>query len=118
MATKQTIDGIHFVRPYSYFIIDDPAAWALALGPAMAVAVVRLRDRKLWLLVGGAIAAAVLADVSGLSEGEVERIWLPFTVWVLVAGAALGPGRAAVRGWLAAQVLTALAIQATIATLW
>jgi hypothetical protein len=118
LATKHEYDTLGVTRPYSYFVVNNLAAWALALGPAIAVALVRLRDRRLWLLVGGAVAAALLADVSGLSEGEVERIWLPFTIWVLAAGAALGPRARAVRGWLALQVTCALAVTATIGTLW
>ena len=118
MGTKHEYDTLGVTRPYSYFVVNNISAWALALGPAIAVALVRLRDRRLWLLVGGAVAACVIADISGMSEGEVERIWLPFSVWVLAAGAALGPKVAAVRGWLALQVTTALVITATVGTLW
>ena len=53
---------------------------------------------RLWLLVGGGLLAALAADVSGLSSGEVERIWLPFTIWVLPAGAALWTSRRARAG--------------------
>ncbi|MBG6105800.1 hypothetical protein IW249_006214 [Micromonospora vinacea] len=55
-----------------------------------------------------AVLAVVVADLSGLSKAEVERIWLPFVVWLLVAAAHLPP--AAQRLWLAGQVLTALAV--------
>ena len=46
-----------------------------------------------------ALAAVLLADVSGMSKAEVERIWLPFAVWLVVpvrAAAAAAPlaGRA------------------------
>ena len=118
LATKHEYDTLGVTRPYSYFVFNNIGAWALAIGPATAVALVRLRDRRLWVLVGGAVAAVALADLSGMSEGEVERIWLPFTLWVLAAGAALGPRPAVVRGWLAVQVMTALVITATVGTLW
>ena len=72
-------------RPYNYFLFGDLAAFALATGPAAAVAIGRLRDRRTWLLVGGALAAIALADLSGMSKAEVERIWLPFVPWVLLA---------------------------------
>ena len=39
------------------------------------------------VLVGGALVAIGIAAVSGMSKGEVERIWLPFALWVLPAGA-------------------------------
>ncbi|MBB5475659.1 hypothetical protein [Micromonospora parathelypteridis] len=56
-----------------------------------------------------AAALAVLgADLSGLSKAEVERIWLPFVVWLLVATAWLPAGSR--RWWLAAQAATALAV--------
>ena len=40
-----------------------------------------------WLLVGAALVAVAIADVSGLSKAEVERIWLPFMPWIAVATA-------------------------------
>jgi hypothetical protein len=62
------------------------------------------------------LAAILAADVSGLSKAEVERIWLPFAVW-LVAGAALlpAPGR---RGWLVVQAVTALLVNHLLLTTW
>ncbi|MGH3709277.1 MAG: hypothetical protein ACRDRQ_14495 [Pseudonocardiaceae bacterium] len=47
---------------------------------------------------------------------EVERIWLPFAVW-LVAAAGLLPARQA-RWWLAAQVAVALAVNHLLLTMW
>nr|WP_091573670.1 hypothetical protein [Micromonospora sediminicola] len=70
-----------------------------------------------WLLLPtAALAAILLADLSGLSKAEVERIWLPFTVW-LVAGAAVLPGRHR-RGWLIVQATTALAVNHLVLTVW
>ncbi|MEU8157131.1 hypothetical protein AB0B94_26015 [Micromonospora sp. NPDC048986] len=60
------------------------------------------------LLPLAAVLAVVAADLSGLSKAEVERIWLPFVVWLLVAAAHLPP--AAQRLWLAGQVATALGV--------
>ncbi len=69
--------------------------WVHRLGPAV-------------LLPAAAALAVVVADLSGMSKAEVERIWLPFTVWLLVATAYLPePTR---RWWLTGQVLTALAV--------
>ncbi|MGK5443563.1 hypothetical protein ACSNN7_17345, partial [Micromonospora sp. URMC 105] len=60
------------------------------------------------LLPAAATLAAVGADLSGMSKAEVERIWLPFAVWLLVAAAHLpAPAR---RWWLAGQALTALTV--------
>ncbi|MET7804777.1 hypothetical protein [Micromonospora chersina] len=71
------------------------AARVRALGPAV-------------LLPAAAALAVAAADLSGMSKAEVERIWLPFVVWLLVAVARLpAPTH---RWWLAAQALTALAV--------
>jgi hypothetical protein len=117
-ATRDAYYALGLDRPYPYFLVNDLSAWALALGPATAVALLRLRDRRLWLLVGGALAAAALADVSGLSTGEVERIWLPFTIWVLPAGAALATGRIATRAWLGLQVASAIVLTMVVRPIW
>ncbi|WP_306745746.1 hypothetical protein [Saccharothrix yanglingensis] len=52
------------------------------------------------------------ADASGLGKVEVERIWLPFTVWLVV----LVPDRR--RPWLAVQAVTALAVNHLLLTDW
>ena len=98
-ATVHEYHVLDLERPYAYFLLANVAAFALQVGPASAVALARLRDRAVWLLVGGGLAAAIVANLSGLSEGEVERIWLPFGLLVLVAGGALGQGGAPCAGW-------------------
>ena len=116
-ATVHEYHVLDLDRPYAYFLLANAAAFALQVGPAAAVALVRLRDRAAWLLVGGALAAATVANLSGLSEGEVERIWLPFGLLVLLAGGVLGQAGSA-RRWLALQAVTALAIEASVRTTW
>ncbi|OZV77191.1 hypothetical protein CA850_24645 [Micromonospora echinospora] len=59
------------------------------------------------LLPAAAALAVAAADLSGMSKAEVERIWLPFVVWLLVAAHLPVPAR---RWWLAGQALTALAV--------
>ena len=59
-----------------------------------------------------ALAAVTLADLSQLSRGEVERIWLPFAVWI--GAAAVGDRRP----WLAAQAATGLVVQAALVSPW
>jgi hypothetical protein len=108
--------GIARLRPYGYFLVANLAALAIALGPAVAPALARLRDRRLWLPAGAGIAAIAIADLSGLSKGEVERIWLPFMPWVLVATAAFGSTEG--RGWLAGQAALGLTIQIGWRSLW
>ncbi|RDI49330.1 hypothetical protein [Nocardia mexicana] len=62
------------------------------------------------------LAAILVADLSGLSKAETERIWLPFTVWLLAATAFL-PLRH-VRVWLAVQALAALLLNHLLLTNW
>jgi hypothetical protein len=113
--------GVASRRPYEYFVFGNVAAFALALGPAVAVAVAALRDRRLWLLVGGALAAVALADLSGMSKAEVERIWLPFVPWVALATAALVAGTRGVsagRGWLGLQAASGFLLQVAVRSPW
>jgi hypothetical protein len=114
-ATKALYEaGVASRRPYADFLLINVAAFLIALGPVAVAGVARLRDRRVWVLAGGALATVLAADLSGLSRGETERIWLPFVPWVLVATAALGPSRR----WLALQVLLGLAVQATVRSPW
>ncbi len=135
-------NGVSSRRPHDAFLLIDLAAFALAIGPAAVVGLARLRERAVLLLAAPAVAAIAVAALSGLSKGEVERIWLPFVPWILVATAALGAGASrrterprdadaptaasasrarslgAGRGWLAAQLLLALALQAGVRSPW
>lgn len=97
-------------RPYSYFVFANIAAFAIVVGPATAAGLARLRDRSLWVLVGAGLVAVVVADVSGMSKAEVERIWLPFAPWVILATASLAGSRR-IRVWLGVQVGVGFAIQ-------
>ncbi len=112
--------GVAMRRPYSYFLFADLALFAVATGPALAVALGRLRDRRIWLLVGGALAVVALADLSGMSKAEVERIWLPFVPWTLLATASLSDLRPTprLRPWLALQAGCTLAVAVTIWSQW
>lgn len=110
------------VRPYGYWVWADLACLAVVLGPAGVAGLRRVftsepgRPRALVLLCAAAALAVLVADLSGLSKAEVERIWLPFAVW-LVAAAGLLPARQA-RWWLAAQAVLALAVNHLLLTTW
>jgi len=111
-------------RPYWTFLFFNTAAFAIALGPAVVAGLVGVRDRRLWWLFGAALAAVVAANLSGMSKGEVERIWLPFTVWLLPAGVGLLTGLAetqrvrALRVALALQAAAALVVQSGVKPRW
>ncbi|HVM40737.1 MAG TPA: hypothetical protein VM618_08185, partial [Acidimicrobiia bacterium] len=116
---REYAESIASTRPYAYFLVANLAALAVATGPATATALSRLRPSGLAVLVAGAGLAVLAADVSGLSKGEVERIWLPFTVWLLAATAVLvGPLGRSARGWLAAQAGLALLVESAVRTAW
>ena len=110
--------GIGGERPYGYFLLANLALFSVAVGPAALAGVARQRDRGTWLLVGGALAAVALADLSGLSKAEVERIWLLFVPWVMTATCSLPSDRWPLRGWLALQLLTGVVVQTMILSPW
>jgi hypothetical protein len=114
-------DGIASERAFSYWVWGNLAAWTftagLAVWAAFPTAVRALRERNvLAQLAAAAAATIVVADLSGMSKAEVERIWLPFTIWI-VALPALLPER-----WhkplLASQVVLALLAQQLLLTRW
>lgn len=110
------------VRPYGYWVWADLACLAVVLGPAGVAGLRRVftpergRPRALVLLCAATALAVLVADLSGLSKAEVERIWLPFAVW-LVAAAGLLPARQA-RWWLGAQAVLALVVNHLLLTTW
>ncbi|WP_374701515.1 hypothetical protein [Streptomyces maremycinicus] len=71
-------------------------------------------DARLALLVAAALLALLVADLSGMSKAETERIWLPFALWLLPACAFLTRPRV----WLAAQAILALLLNHLLLTGW
>jgi len=120
LATRERyFAGVGGRRPYLDFLVANAACLAIVLGPALAVALARVRDRKLWLLVGGTMVVVGAAMISGMSKGEVERIWLPFAIWLLPAGAVLAASRVRVTtAWLGVQATTAIVIATAVKTSW
>jgi hypothetical protein len=121
LVTIRYYQGIARVRPYAYWVWADLALVAVCAGPAAAVVLRRAavspsRRTAMVLLPAAALLAMVAADLSGYSKAEVERIWLPFAVWLL-AGAGLVPVPAR-RGWLIAQALVALLVNHLLLTTW
>ncbi|WP_433650136.1 hypothetical protein ACQP2C_27215 [Micromonospora zamorensis] len=130
LVTRRYYQGWAAERPFGYWVWANLAALLLSAGPVVGPAVRRavaalpirgpgrplaaaLRQRfasagpTVWLPIAAAVAV-LAADLSALSKAEVERIWLPFTVWLLVATAHLPASHR--RWWLAAQAATALAV--------
>lgn len=114
----QQAAGAH--RPYAYFRAGD---LALIVGPVAAQALPCLLRQasprsptgRLGILIGAALIGILALDVSGVTRGEVERIWLPYAAWT-TAGVAVY--RVPARRTLIAQALTALPIQALVRSPW
>ncbi|TDE33931.1 hypothetical protein [Actinomadura sp. 6K520] len=104
-------------RSYAYFVIANIAVLGLLVGPATAHALpASLSNRRpLAWLVGAALVGLLALDVSGVTRGEVERIWVPYAAWVVVAAAQHKPPA---RLWLSAQAVLALTLQALILSPW
>jgi hypothetical protein len=117
LATRvEYLESVARHRPYGYFLVANLAAFSLILGPATVAGLAMLRTRSTWLLVGGALVAVALADLSGMSKAEVERIWLPFAPWVLLATSALPrPSR---RTWLGVNVAFGLTLELVVWQPW
>lgn len=137
LVVRRYYQGWAAERPYGYWVWANLAALLLSAGPVVgpamrrALALVPVRPSghrpirthrwravlgrrqigsgqpEVWLPLAAAVVV-LAADLSALSKAEVERIWLPFAGWLLVATAHLPVGRR--RWWLALQSGTALAV--------
>jgi methylthioxylose transferase len=107
-----------------------PWAWAilwlalpvLCCGPALVASARKVRLTPAWPYLVGAAGGIVFAVLAGLARGELERSWLPFFPWLLVAAAApeqRGGEPPASLLWLAVPgALTAVIIEAVLASPW
>jgi len=109
--------GVASHRPYGYFLLANLVVFVVMLGPAVVAALCRRLDTGVVAIVAAALAAVAVADLSGLSKGEVERIWLPFVPFVTIAATRLAR-RPSGAGWLAAQMGTALVLQTVLDWPW
>ena len=107
-------------RTWEYFKYANVAVLLVAIGPAAIVGLMRLRDRRMWLLTGGGLAAVAASHFSQYTRGEVERIWLLFFPWlVIAAGALAAPGsRRSATAWVGLQAACAIGLQAALVSKW
>lgn len=113
-------DGSARFRVWSYFGFANLAAALLALGPITFAGLLHLRSRRMWLLVGAALAALTASHLSQFTRGEVERIWLLFYPWIALAAGAFAAQH---RRWLPAafvmlQAGCAITLQAALVSKW
>ncbi|MCO5992935.1 hypothetical protein [Actinoallomurus rhizosphaericola] len=120
-------------RPYAYFLLGDLSVLALLIGPATAMALPAVLGRvvplaramarraapvgggRLGLPVAAALIGMAALDLSGVTRGEVERIWIPYAAWTTIACAVHRPPA---RTLLLAQAVTALTVQALVRSPW
>ena len=115
--------GIAKDRPFRYWGWANLACVVCAIGLGSVAGISRVFDPAairrrsgFHLLLLAMLAAIVCADLSMLSKAEVERIWLPLTVW-LTAAPALLPVRSH-RAWLALNAAGALLVNTVMVTHW
>ncbi|WP_062981290.1 hypothetical protein [Nocardia anaemiae] len=119
LVVERYYQGIATERPYAYWVWANLAATVCAVGLATAAGLPRALRGPFdapALLVAAALCAILVADLSGLSKAETERIWLPFDLWLLAATAFLP--RSTARVWLLLQALGTLVLAHTILTNW
>ncbi|MGO9381063.1 MAG: hypothetical protein ACLP4W_02945 [Mycobacterium sp.] len=115
--------GIAKYRPFQYWSWANLACVVCAIGLGSVAGISRVFDLAairrrsgFHLLLLAMLAAIAWADLSMLSKAEVERIWLPFTIW-LTAAPALLPVRSH-RLWLALNAAGALLVNTVMVTNW
>ncbi|MFI1302598.1 hypothetical protein [Streptomyces sioyaensis] len=136
LLVERYYQGAAAVRPYAYWVWGNLACTVLITGLATVAGVRRtlvaaptaLRGPRpsagppcnptdrLVVLVLSVLLAVLVADLSGMSKAETERIWLPFAVWLPAACALLPTARH--RHWLAAQAVLALLLNHLLYTGW
>ena len=114
-------------RPAWYFFGANLAVLGLAIGVPTVASFAMLPRPSRSRAVGGSqwvvlpIAAsltAVVANLSQMSKGEVERIWLLFMPWLVIAGISLTKRTRSLRLWLALQATAAIVLQAALVSKW
>ncbi|MCF3133977.1 hypothetical protein [Streptomyces olivochromogenes] len=129
LLVRRYYQGVGGIRPYGYWVWANLACTVLITGLATAAGLRRtgavlLGPRhdgepapartRLAVLVTAALLALLVADLSGMSKAETERIWLPFALWLLPACTFLTRPRF----WLTAQALLALLLNHLLLTGW
>jgi hypothetical protein len=121
-ARTEYDQGLSSDRPFGYFVVANLAVFAVACGPAMAAGVSgvqpRVRHSASWVLALGALVSLLIADLSGLSKAETERIWLPFVPWVLTVVATTGERTVHMRLLMAGQLACAIVVQVVLRSAW
>jgi methylthioxylose transferase len=113
-ATEQVYrNSIARFRPYWYWVLGSPVAFAAVLGVPVAAYALRARGPA-----AVAIAAVVaVSAIAGFTKAETERIWLFLVPFACLAAATTLP-RGRLAPVLAALAVQALAIELHFDTIW
>ncbi|MDX3636749.1 hypothetical protein OG920_44150 [Streptomyces europaeiscabiei] len=126
LLVERYYQGAGGFRPYGYWVWANLACTVLVVGPATVAGLRRtgtrlvqwraspVAERRMGVLLCAALLMLLIADLSGMSKAETERIWLPFAMWLLAAGAFLDRPRV----WLTAQAALSLLLNHLLLTGW
>jgi hypothetical protein len=127
---RQYWAGTAQFRPFAYFALANLAVTLIAVGPATFGGLMRLwgqrrRPPAVAMVVLGGMLALMTSHLSQYSRAEVERIWLLFFPWLVVAGGLLidRPDAGQVARRLATmtvsvQLVLAVVLQAALVSKW
>jgi methylthioxylose transferase len=122
---RQYWAGTAQFRPLIYFALANLAVALIAIGPHGFEGLIRTVTRRKAasqiapLVIGGAVALAA-SHLSQYTRAEVERIWLLFYPWLMISGGLVisNDERRVGAIAVAAQVVTAVLLQAALVSKW
>lgn len=122
---RQYWAGTAQFRPFGYFMIANLAVALIAIGPVGFAGLLDharrwRRPPAVWPLVVGGLLALTVSHLSQYTRAEVERIWLLFYPWLLVAAGTSTlhvPARRAAAA-VALQAGCSIALQAALVSKW
>jgi methylthioxylose transferase len=104
-------------RAYWFYLLGAPTAWGVMMGlPIMWLTLRALSRRDACAVALGVVL--VLASVLGVTNGETERVWLPFVPLACVAAAAAEPASRLRRRPLLLLAGQALIVELLFFTVW
>jgi len=122
---RQYWAGTAQFRPFGYFMIANLAVALIAIGPIGFAGLVefwrhRRRPPAVWPLVVGAVLALLVSHLSQYTRAEIERIWLLFYPWLMVAAGvpALTSRPRVLATLVAVQAGAAIVLQAVLVSKW
>lgn len=88
MAQADFAERVQPARSWRAWAVTDVLVLLVAAGPAVLASARKARRTPAWPFLVAAVAAVAFSVAAGIARGEVERLWLPFFPWLLVAATA------------------------------